>query len=351
MTTHVAMFPRSPWWRENPYLGLLEQGLAAHGIGYAADPNDGLSWCWLWTQRGQTQVLHFHWLEYHYDRATKAKSAIALALFLLKITVARAMGYRIVWTVHNIGAHEPKHPALDARCWGMMTRLAHAIIVHCNDAGQQVRRRWGGANKITVIPHPAYTSLYNDVPDRCTARATLGLLPDQKVLLYFGAIRPYKGVEEAIAAFRQIDDPKARFVIAGRPLNEPIKAQLAQLIEGDSRIRTVFEYIAPNEVPTYFAACDAVVLPFKHVQTSGSAILAMSFGRPVVTSAQGCLSELVSVESGVLYDPNDSGGLLTALQHILQRDMNAMGQSALQRVSAYTPTVIGQQHARVYAGE
>ena len=348
---NAAMFPRSAHWRENPYLDMIEHGLLQHAVVCLRDDNDGLSWRWLWANRRHVQVLHFHWLEYHYDRATQIKSAVALGMFLLKLLFARGLGYRLIWTVHNIQPHEPKHPILDRWCWWALAHLAHAMVVHCRDAAQQVGQRWGVDSKTHIVAHPNYCDVYGPEVNRGVARQGLGMCDDERVLLYFGAVRPYKGVEEAIRAFQTITDPQARLMIVGRPLNDAIKASISQLAAADARIRTVFEYVPASEVARYYAAADVVVLPFKHVQTSGSALLAMSLARPVLTSAQGCLPELIAPETGLLYDPNQLGALATAMQLILQKDLHQMGVRALAHVTAFTPALIGEKHARIYADQ
>ncbi len=343
------MFPRSAHWRENPYLDLLEQGLQQHQVDCVHDNTDGLSWRWLWVQRRQIQVLHFHWLEYHYERDTPLKSAVALTLFLLKLILARGLGYRLIWTVHNIQPHEPKHPQLDRMCWWALAHLADAIVVHCHDSAKQVAQRWGVARRKThVIAHPNYIGVYKTNLDRHTARQRLQLGDDQCVFLYFGAVRPYKGIEDVIDAFRQLPHPQARLVIAGRPLDMQIQASIVALAAPDPRIRTVFDYVPASEVAGYYAAADVVVLPFRHVQTSGSALLAMSMGRPVLTSAQGCLPELVAPEMGLLYDPHVPGALAAAMQHILEKDLRQMGDCARAHVRAFTPAMVGEKHAEIY---
>ncbi|NJM42026.1 MAG: glycosyltransferase [Anaerolineae bacterium] len=285
----VAMFPRSPWWRANPYLGLLESGLRQHGVACADDPNDGLSWGWLLAQRGQVQVLHFHWLEYHYDRAGQLASALAFVLFMAKLVLARGLGYRIAWTVHNLQPHEPKHPKPRPRLLvGDGTAGAHRhhpLRGHPSPTHPALRPPHDA--HIHVLPHPNYTSSYASPPSCEAARQQLGLAHAHRVYLYFGAVRPYKGIEEAIAAFGQVADPQARLLIVGQPLNDEIRARIQALADKDARVQTVFEYVPDEQLPTYYAAADMVVLPFRNVTTSGSAILAMSLGKPVLTASLG----------------------------------------------------------------
>jgi glycosyltransferase involved in cell wall biosynthesis len=344
------MFPRSPWWRENPYLDLLEGGLRQHGVACAKDPNDGVNWRWLLAQRGQVQVLHFHWLEYHYDRPTPFASVVALVAFILKVVLAKGLGYRIVWTVHNLQPHEQKHPKLDYACWWIMARLAHVAIAHCQDTRCRLIQRFALRRHahIHVLPHPNYVGVYPNTVRREEARQQLGLAQASTVYLYFGAVRPYKGIEEATVAFKTLADEAARLMIVGRPLNEEITKNIHNLTGEDTRILTVFEYVPAEQVPLYYAAADVVVLPFRNVTTSGSAILAMSLGKPVLATALGCLPELLSDETGLLYDPAQPNALAQAMQRSCHLNLQAMGKNALARVAPHTPQAVAAEHVRLY---
>jgi glycosyltransferase involved in cell wall biosynthesis len=91
------------------------------------------------------------------------------------------------------------------------------------------------------------------------------------------------------------------------------------------------------------------VLPFRNVTTSGSAILAMSLGKPVLTTALGCLPELVSDETGLLYDPAQSNALAQAMQRSCHLNLQALGKNALARVAPHTPQAVAAEHLRLYA--
>lgn len=345
----VAMLPRSPWWRENPYLGLLETGLRQLGVATADDPNDGLSWRWLLQNRGVVDVLHLHWVHYHYERDTALYSALALFIFAAKLALARVVGYRLVWTLHNLQPHEHRHPQIDRACWQIMALLAHRIIVHCEETGRQLRLRYGRRRGMYVIPHPNYVGVYPPPPDQREARRQLGLDETNLVFLCFGAVRPYKGFQEAITAFKQLPDPDARLVIAGRPLDEAIAQEIATLAQDDRRIVTVLRFIPNAELPIYFSAADAVVLPFRTITTSGSAILAMSLARPVLAPALGCLPELLAGDRGILYDPADPESLARAMRRCRELDLKAMGCAAYEWIAPFTPTEAAARHLMAYS--
>ena len=98
-----------------------------------------------------------------------------------------------------------------------------------------------------------------------------------------------------------------------------IEADLRTAAAGDPRISMQLRSIPDDEMQLYLRACDAVVLPFRDVLTSGSAILAMSFGRAVIAPRLGCLPETLSDDAAILYDPTAPDALRDALTSALER--------------------------------
>jgi beta-1,4-mannosyltransferase len=344
----VAMLPRSPWVRDNPYLDLLEEGLHENGVETANDPNDGLSWRWAIDRRHEIQVLHLHWLSQHYVLANGVRSALALALFAAKLALVHQLGYRIVWTVHNLQPHEQRYPRLDRLCWSYVARMADRVIVHSHDAEEKVATALGRRRHVYVVNHPHYISVYPNVPPLTEARRRLELADAELVLLCLGAVRRYKGFQDAITAFHQWPNDRARLVIAGRPFEDGLADELRAASQGDARVRLNLEFIPNSEVPTYLAAANAMLLPFRQIDTSGSAILAMSLRRPVITPAMGSLPELVTPGTGILYDPRAANGLSDAMRRCGAQDLLEMGEKAFQRVAGFTPYKVARQHLAVY---
>lgn len=108
-------------------------------------------------------------------------------------------------------------------------------------------------------------------------------------------------------------------------------------------------WIEDEDYQFFFGACDAVVFPFKSILTSGSVMLALSFGKPVVVPRLGCLPDLVDDSMGVLYDPDSPDGLAGALKSIIKKDLAPLGRNAMARAQAFDWGDIGRQTAEVYA--
>ncbi|MBI2952376.1 glycosyltransferase, partial [bacterium] len=117
----------------------------------------------------------------------------------------------------------------------------------------------------------------------------------------------------------------------------------------DGRIRIfTSSFFQNDEFQVYLNAADVVVLPFVDVLTSGSAITAMSFGKPVILPRLGCLPELADDTMGVLYSPEDATGLERALVEVRRRDLKAAGRAAFARARALDWDGIAARVAEVY---
>jgi glycosyltransferase involved in cell wall biosynthesis len=194
------------------------------------------------------------------------------------------------------------------------------LLVHGPAAAAQVRKTFPtSARKITLIDHGHWVGYYADTVSRAAAREKLGLSEGDYVFLFLGLCKPYKNLEGLIAAFRRMPEG-AKLVIAGRFQSRAYQAAIEAALAGLGR-RVVFHprYVADEELQIYLRACDAVVLPYTEILTSGSAMLALSFGKPVVAPAIGFLKDAVAADCGCLYEPSDADGLRQAMESAMAR--------------------------------
>ena len=205
-----------------------------------------------------------------------------------------------------------------------------------------------------VLAHGSYVRQYDVDADAASAREALGLGQVGTVFAFVGAIRGYKGVGELLEAFAASGDlgQDARLLICGKPLPARIGRELEARAAADpgasscgwsaSRRRTCGA--APR-------AADVVVLPFRDILTSGSAILALSHGRPVVAPALGCLPETLPADAAFLYDPDDPDALTDALHRAAGADLPAMGIRARAWADGLDWGPIAAETARLYRGD
>ncbi len=341
-----------PEWHDNPYQDLLASGLTRLGVRVAI-VSRRLVFFRAVTRQGRPDVLHLHAPDHFVVyRRTLPAAVIALALYLAQIAWLRWLGVRVVWTVHDLTNHEGRRPRFDAACRRATARLADALIVHCQRARDEVARGYGvEATRIHVVRHGHYGDAYPHYHgDRTSARAALDLPRDSTLVLFLGNIRRHKGVERLIDAFRHLDRAGARLVIAGDPFDAGIRAGLAASVQGRSDVVLRLGRVADDDVPVYLRAADLVVCPFTSSLTSGSLALALSFGKAVVVSRQGCAAEMVGEDGGFLYDPSQSDGLVSALRAALDaRDrLAATGQSNAVRMRSDDWHTLARQTLAVY---
>ena len=345
----AAVFPNSERWQWNPTLALMNAAIERQGVSFVHPESDYIDKDWLRSNRGRADVIHLHWTQYQYLRSSLLSSVRTQAKFVLKLGLARSWGYRIVWTMHNVYPHERPYPLLDVVDRLVLARLSDAVVVHCAYAAEELRRRFRRTTAVYEVPLGHFVGVYPQQVTRNAARHRLGLPRGSHVLLFLGSLRPYKGLEHLISVFASTA-ADARLLIAGIATPE-YGGHIQSLASSDSRILVRPELIPDEELQVYYAAADAVVLPFRRVLTSSSAIGAMSFRRPVIAPATGCLPELVDDRSGILYDPDDPRALSRALRAAMEADLDAMGGVAYDRALQFTWDRVGSVVAAAYRGE
>ena len=154
--------------------------------------------------RGDYQLIHFHWPEHVFDNRSVYKAVPRALLVCCYWPLLRRT--KIIWTVHNLQAHAPWHAKLQRVLWTVFTHRIDGYIVLSESARVDVVRKYPHLAHLPafVIPHGHYRSEYPDTVDLAEARKTLGLAPDDNVVLFFGAITPYKNVVALLEAFTRI---------------------------------------------------------------------------------------------------------------------------------------------------
>ncbi len=334
-----------PEFTDNPYQAQLYRHLARE-TGAVCNPGGVVFIHKVLAQR--PNVVHFHWLHPFYIGKTSIRGHIAFVLFLCQWAILRVFGCRIVWTVHNLKDHEGRKPRTETLITRLVSRAADAIIVHCKTAGDDLRKcyPWIDDKHIRVIPHASYLGVYPDHQDRATARTRLGLPGDTSVVLLFGEIRRYKGVLELLEAFLASDQAmSAILLIAGRVHEPELRTKLQQAADNNNHIRLHLQFIDDDDIQTYMAAADVVATPFRNVLTSGSVILALSFGKAIIAPRTGCIRDLEHEAKGFFYDSDTPDGLKNALNEAFEHveELASMGKCNRQLASTQDWKTVAQQ--------
>jgi beta-1,4-mannosyltransferase len=290
--------------------------------------------------RWKPDVLHLHWLNVFIHTGKTMKAVAKLVIFLGQLALLRMTGLTIVWTVHNLKDHESLHPRLDFICAWFVAHFSGAVITHCDWAKKEVAHqlRIRRTDKIFSIPHANYRESYPNRISGREARNKLGIQEGKVVFLFLGAIRPYKGLPRLIRSFREQNSEDARLLIAGKPMDPALQKALQNECGDDLRITCRFGFVPDPEIQTYMNACDAVVFPFEDIFTSGSILLAMSFGRACIAPRIGCVQEVLDRSGAFLYEPGDECGLMDAMKYAVAKkpELEEMERRNLEKVKGWT---------------
>ncbi len=359
----AILLPSYTW---NPYQRLLaaalrEQGVEATVVSEWPERSPLLG---AWQAHGKPDVVHLHWIHDFLGGSKGRPSRRNVLWFDWQLRMLKARGTRIVWTVHNLKGHEaggdPREAGGDPReadAHRAIIERADAVILHCHRAREALvelyRPSAAAQARMHVVPHGSYVRQYDVDADPAAARAALGLPERGTVFGFVGSIRGYKGVGELVEAFTASHDlgPDARLLICGKPLPARIGRELEERAATDSRIVLRLERIPEEDLSRVLRAADVVVLPFRDILTSGSAILALSHGRPVVVPALGCLPESLPAEATFLYGPDDPDALAGALHRAAGADLAAMGVRARAWADGLDWGPIAAETARLYRGD
>lgn len=238
-------------------------------------------------------ILHIHWPDGFINQPGWLTTFRRMAILFTVVTVAKLRGTKIVWTVHNLLPHDAYHPKLASRFLEWFALRADGLIFLGNSSMQVYRDKYGIAPKqvAAVIPHGHYRGVYKAMPSKESARAELNLPEDKKILLFLGLIKPYKNVDRLIADFIALNDPDTILVVAGSA-GEGIAQPLNDMSRGRDNVRLFLQFVPDDWLGVFYAAADIVVLPFKNILNSGSALLSLSFNRKIVAPALGTMVEL-----------------------------------------------------------
>ncbi|HET9657913.1 MAG TPA: glycosyltransferase [Kineosporiaceae bacterium] len=229
---------------------------------------------------GRYDVLHVHWPEVmlrREGRTARLAAQLRFATLMLRVTVTRTP---VVRTLHNAAAHEPG------------SRWENLLLTWC----ERLTRHWILLNPATPVPRPAPSRViphghYRDWYP-VTGRAQV---PGR--VLHFGLIRPYKGLDVLLQAFRALPDPAASLRIVGRPTTPQLRALVEDACAADPRISSRLDHVDDAGLAQELEEAQLVALPYRNLHNSGALLLALSLDRPVLVP-DGVTSRAMAAEVG-----------------------------------------------------
>ena len=231
----------------------------------------------------------------------------------------RDLRRRVCFLCHNVRPHETHF--LERILCQYAFRHVEYFIVH-SEEDKRTLLQLKPAARVRRNGHPVFGQFSDEhMSSKAAARTRLGLPPDRNVLLFFGLIRPYKGLGYLIEAMPQVlKSLDCSLLVAGEFYDE--KTKYTKLIDAHQlgpHVRLEDKYISNEEVAVYFAAADVVVLPYVEASQSGIVPIAYSFNTPVISTRVGGLPEaVIDGQTGFLVDPGSSERLAETILRYYQ---------------------------------
>jgi glycosyltransferase involved in cell wall biosynthesis len=217
----------------------------------------------------------------------------------------RAAGVPVVFLCHNVIEHDAS--PLSVRLTRRVLRHGSSFVAHTTEDEANLLRLVPEA-RVKVRPHPVYEQ-FPEPEDKLPRRAALELL-------FFGFVRPYKGLDILLDAMELLRDEEVHLTVAGefwKGLDETRHRLRASGME--SRVELVPRYLTESETAEYFARADVVVLPYRGATGSGVVAIAYHYGKPVIVTSVGGLPDVVRQgETGVVVPPSSPGALAEAIR-------------------------------------
>jgi beta-1,4-mannosyltransferase len=313
----VMMVP--DWRRDNPYQQLLADALKSEGVDVVFPTGYRRIlpvWRSVRSAQPPVQVLHMHWHEAYIRSVSLSGQCFYGLKLLLDVLIVKASGCRLVWTLHNEVPHDAKRPGFFRALQRTLSRLVDAVIVHSQTALDVLRPQLGPrAGDSVVIPHAHYRDVYGPLVSKQEARRALNLPSRERLLLYFGLIYPYKGVEDLLQAWRQlgVERGSAQLLIVGSPESTSYGERIVSQASDLPNLILRLQFVPAEQVNLYLSAADCMVLPFRKILTSGSLTLASSYSVPVVVPDFAAVREEIAPDEGRFFTPKDVPDLCRAI--------------------------------------
>lgn len=285
-------------------------------------------------------IWHIHWIDQFY-RGTLQKIGIhkkkclisffRVIIFILLLFINKICRQKIIWTVHNIHSHEHGNTISERFVIKLLINCSDRITVF-NEHAKKILSKKCKAVKIYIMQQGLYENCYDTTITKEDAREILNLPLMNFVLLHFGALLPYKGVDILIDALRVMEDDSLIVVIAGLPKNIKYGRQIKAMASMDHRVVLIDRFIEEEEIPVLFRIADYTICPYREISNSGVLFMSLTFGVPLIISDKGGVRELIQSEpgTGILLARPDVNNIIKAINEAKNKKYDEKAMSRIQ---------------------
>jgi glycosyltransferase involved in cell wall biosynthesis len=279
-----------------------------------------------------------------YRRAAAAADVVHFQWLPVQPLDARLLPRRrpLVITAHDVLPREPLPGQLAAQ--RRLYERADAVVVHSHHGREQLVVDLGIApERVAVIPHGAFEHLAA-LPEESSLPAELSAVRGP-VVLFFGLLRPYKGLDVLLDAWKGVGGAELWVVGMPRMSMSPLRSRTSP------SVRFVPRYVDDAELAAYFRRADLVVLPYREIDQSGVLFTALAFGKPLLLTSVGGFPEVAARGAAELVEPGDRAALHIALKRLIddpgRRAALAAGAAEAARTT-YSWDAVARDHLALY---
>ncbi|MEK4509967.1 glycosyltransferase family 4 protein [Paenibacillus sp. FSL K6-2524] len=292
-------------------------------------------------------VVHIHWMHHAYQNENLLLFIVKSFFFICSMVYLKLRRVQLIWTIHNLYPHHMKFIGMERFMRSLICRFCSKLIVASDSIKSKVMSEFGvPASKLFVVKHGHYLGVYK--PKGMNIRELYNINDDADVYLFLGAIKAYKGVEDLIEAFNAVKTRQTYLIIAGKADQEML--EYLKSVKDNQNIVMDLRFIPNEEVADLISAVDVMVMPYKEITTSGTAILGLSFKKLIVMPDNDFIHEYFKEDMVVSYEPADGNGLQNAMKAALnvKREENTPKYEEVLKELEWS--AIAQQVKNVYQG-
>lgn len=344
------------WSYDNPYQNLLKSSCEKNhcDVSYEDYPSSLFPFSALVSSNQGVNTIHIHWISQIIGKMTwsenKFRFFFKCILLIIDLLNCRLRGVKLIWTIHNKFAHENYDKKKELVVRKIFACCVTSIILHSKEALDTISSLYkiNLSSKSEIVFHGNFNGCY---PPPSAAKDSLRkskkIEEGEKIILFFGAVKPYKGVEVLISTFTElITENNITLIIAGRAVNKEYENKLAEMAKHNTKIKMDFRYLSKEELIDYISIADLIALPFSDTLTSGTTLLAMNEGKalllPKSAKVFGCVPE-----SGVKYF-SSAAEVAQYLQECTIVDLELMGKINKEKSDLMDWETVGKLTSRLY---
>lgn len=299
------------------------------------------------------RILHFQWLDRY----------ILIDRIILPL-IARMKGHKIVLTVHNINAakRDGNDSMINRFSLRIIYRISDHLLVHTINSKDELIKEFGiKESKVSVVKHGMNNKVTQKGLTRYNSRDQLGINQSKKVILFFGNMDYYKGLDLLIDSLNYITNTiknDVRLIIAGNSKSPEFTQQIVQKIEESqfhNKIDIRIGYIPDKEVEAYFMASDCIVLPYRNIYQSGVIFMAYTFGLPIIVTDIGNFkNDMIVGDTGFLIPDNTPEEIGKSISEYFKSELYENLEENRRKIKAwaektYSWTSIGAETRKIYS--